>query len=145
MSDQTPVVMHMQIPSDTKYLASIGSLVEALVGIRESSLGFPLQLALTEAIANAIKHGSRQATDEVGIDLFIDAQAARMRVHDHGPGFDLESVSVPADDELSDHGRGLQIIRALVDSLSYGPTPDGNTLEMIKFFPPPAAAEPDGS
>ena len=146
MSEQTPVIMHMQIPSDTKYLAAIGSLVEALVGIREPSLGFSLQLALTEAVANAIKHGTRSpATDDVGIDLFLDAQAVRIRVHDHGPGFDLENVSVPDANELSDHGRGLQIIRALVDSLSYGPTPAGNTLEMIKFFPPPAAAEPDDS
>ncbi|MCR5221032.1 MAG: ATP-binding protein [bacterium] len=146
MSEQMPVTVHMQIPSDTRYLAAIGCLVDALVETREPSLGYPLQLALTEAVANAIKHGTRnQASDEVGIDLFIDAQAARMRVHDHGPGFDLESVRVPDDDELSDHGRGLQIIRALVDSLSYGPSPAGNTLEMIKFFPPPAAAEPDGS
>lgn len=146
MSDPTPVTVHMQIPSDTRYLAAIGSLVEALVGIRDSSLGFSLQLALTEAVANAIKHGTRsQAAGEVGIDLFLDAQAVRIRVHDHGPGFDLENVSVPDADELSDHGRGLQIIRALVDSLSYGPTPAGNTLEMIKFFPPPAAAEPDDS
>ena len=146
MSDQTPVTVHMQIPSDTRYLAALGSLLEALVEIREPSLGYPLQLALTEAVANAIKHGTcNQASGEVGMDLFIDAQAVRMRVHDHGPGFDLESVEVPDEDELSDHGRGLQIIRALVDSLSYGPTPAGNTLEMIKFFPPPAAAEPDDS
>lgn len=146
MSEQMPVTVHMQIPSDTRYLAAIGSLVEALVGTREPSLGYSLQLALTEGVANAIKHGTLdQATGEVSIDLFIDAQAARMRVHDHGPGFDLESVKVPGDEELSDHGRGLQIIRALVDSLSYEPTPAGNTLEMIKFFPPPATAEPDGS
>lgn len=79
-------------------------------------------LALTEACANVVKHAGGQEQYEV--DVAIDDQVCRISVLDHGEGFDVAAVEEEPRSPL-DGGRGLLLMRALVDRLAFQETEDG--------------------
>ena len=84
--------------------------------------------ALREALANAIRHGSRERAElsvEVGIRL--SRRHAEIRVRDHGPGFDPGSVPDPTSAErlLRPTGRGIFYMRQFMDHVEFEPVPGG--------------------
>jgi anti-sigma regulatory factor (Ser/Thr protein kinase) len=80
-------------------------------------------LALTEACANVVKH----AGDHEGyqVDVAIDDQVCRISVLDDGEGFDVAAVESQEARSPLDGGRGLLLMRALVDRLAFQETADG--------------------
>jgi serine/threonine-protein kinase RsbW len=84
-------------------------------------------------VANAIEHGSPgDPKNTVRICISIEDKNLCVRVYDHGQGFDLESVSAPEFADMEEHGRGIFVIRSLMDSVEYRKTDGGNVLEMRK-------------
>jgi serine/threonine-protein kinase RsbW len=82
-----------------------------------------LRIALHEALANAIVHGhGRDARQMVRFRCYADDKIGLLvLVRDRGRGFDPASVPDPRSPErlhLS-HGRGLLLMRHLVDHLEY--------------------------
>ena len=57
-----------------------------------------------------------------------------LRVFDHGCGFDLEQLTAPDPLDLDESGRGILVIKALMDSVVYRKTDEGNVLEMRKHL-----------
>ena len=90
------------------------------------------ELALVEACNNAIKYaGPSGCRFPVMLDVTVEASAVEMRITDHGPGFDWpETASLP--DAESESGRGLYLIRALMDSAEYIRGDHENTLVLRK-------------
>lgn len=89
------------------------------VGLNEDDC-YRLGLAVHEAVANAVIHGNRYAPDK-RIHLRISARPDRVTatIRDEGEGFDSSSAAdVPITGNLSRSGRGLLLIRELVDELS---------------------------
>lgn len=129
------------IPTQTKYLNLIGSIGEHIAkelenfsGDREA-LAYHLNLVLTEATANAIKHGNyNNPKDCVRITIHIQENELNIKVYDHGQGFDLETVRIPDLDHPKEGGLGLFLIRTLMDSVTYTRQDDGNVLEIIKYL-----------
>ena len=80
-----------------------------------------LVLALTEACANAVQHAGEH--DEYQVDVEIDDELCRITVLDQGEGFDPAATPMPA--SPMDGGRGLLLMRALVDRLRFRNTDDG--------------------
>ncbi|MGR9051659.1 MAG: ATP-binding protein [Gammaproteobacteria bacterium] len=127
------------IPTQTKYLDLIGSIGERVgkelanyAGDREA-LAYHLNLVLTEATTNAIKHSNYPGSqDTVRITIHMDKDELTIKVYDHGQGFDLESVPVPDFDHPQESGMGIYFIRTLMDSVTYNKTDDGNVLEIKK-------------
>jgi serine/threonine-protein kinase RsbW len=127
------------IPTQTKYLDLIGSIgehiakeLDAFSGDREA-LAYHLNLVLTEATVNAIKHGTMTApNDTVRITIQIQKNELNIKVYDHGQGFDLESVPLPDFDHPQEGGMGIFFIRTLMDSVTYTRQGDCNVLEIIK-------------
>ena len=74
---------------------------------------------------------------EVHIRINMAGKELAIRVYDSGCGFDLNSIHAPCFDScaLDDAGRGIFIIRALMDSVEYKRTNGGNVLEMKKQLP----------
>ena len=73
-------------------------------------------LCVEEACTNAIRHSG--SPEPVAISLEFDADRLVAVVKDRGGGFDLEGFDAQAPtDPLLDHGRGLFIIGALMESL----------------------------
>lgn len=79
---------------------------------------FEVELALTEALANAVVHGCRNDPAKVvECELSCRDGEVVIVVRDPGPGFDPASVPNPVSDENvhSTHGRGIYLIRQIVD------------------------------
>jgi serine/threonine-protein kinase RsbW len=129
------------IPNQTKYLDLIGSIGERIVkeldafsGDREA-LAYHLNLVLTEATTNAIKHGKfDDPKDTVRIVIHINMNELIIKVYDHGQGFDLEKVPLPDLDHPKECGLGLYFIRTLMDAVTYSRLDDCNVLEIIKYL-----------
>lgn len=127
------------IPTQTKYLDLIGSIgehigndLEDFTGDREA-LAYHLNLVLTEATTNAIKHSnSDDPKDTVRINIDIQENELVIKVFDHGQGFDLEAVPRPDFDHPKEDGMGLFFITTLMDSVTYRKQGDSNILEIRK-------------
>jgi len=138
-SPETILNLDIQIPNQTRYLGLIGNIAETIAreidarDMDRETLAYNLNLVVTEAVTNAIQHGSpSEDRDSVRILLSYEDNDLCVRVFDHGRGFDLASVCVPNVEELCERGRGLFFIRALMDTVEYRKTECGNVLEMKK-------------
>lgn len=133
--------IEITVPNQTRYLSLIGKIGENMAreldrtkGDREA-LAHHLNLVLTEAMANAIKHAKATDPDKgLHIRINISDQNLVIKVYDCGQGFDLSAVTNPdfETDPLAEQGRGIFIIRSLMDSVKYKRTRCGNVLEMRK-------------
>jgi serine/threonine-protein kinase RsbW len=135
------IQVEVTIPTQTKYLDLIGSIGERIVkelegfgGDREA-LAYQLNLVLTEATANAIKHANdSKAKDTVRIVISLQQDILTIKVYDHGQGFDLDAVPLPDLDRPQESGMGLFFIRSMMDGVTYTRQDDGNVLEIIKYL-----------
>jgi serine/threonine-protein kinase RsbW len=94
---------------------------------------FSVQLALEEAIVNAIRHGNRMdASKQVHVVCKMSPQRIFIEITDEGPGFDPEQVPDPTDDEHLEcpGGRGIMLMRSYMSRVEYNET--GNTVVMEK-------------
>lgn len=129
------------VPNQTRYLSMIGKIGENVVreldrfkGDREA-LAHHLNVVLTEAMVNAIKHANAaDPNKKILIRISVSDQEICIKVYDSGQGFDLTSVPDPKfeADQLGEKGRGIFIIRSLMDSVEYKKADGGNVLEMKK-------------
>ncbi len=132
------VAVDIKVPNQTRYLCLIGHIGEniarALKHYRgdKEKLAYDLNLVLTEAMANTIRHANEgDASKEVHIEISIIDRQLIMRVYDHGQGFDISQFAVPRH-PLDEHGRGIYIIYNVMDDVEYRPHGDGHVLEMKK-------------
>jgi serine/threonine-protein kinase RsbW len=88
-----------------------------------------IEIALSEACSNVVNHS--QPEDEYEVELILDLERAIIRVADTGRGFDHESLVQGAVDDES--GRGLMLMRALVDNVQFDSRPeDGFVVHLEK-------------
>jgi serine/threonine-protein kinase RsbW len=129
------------IPSHTRYLRMIGRIGERVAReidcpdeIREA-LPAQLEVVLTEGLVNAIKHAkSADPDEEIHIRINVSNRTLEVRIYDNGVGFDLDTVPAPcfSTNGLEDKGRGIFILRSLMDTVKYTRSDSGNVLEMRK-------------
>ena len=137
----TFIQVDIVIPTQTKYLDLIGSIGEKVVkelenftGDREA-LAYQLNLVLTEATVNAIKHACiDNQKDCVRVTIHVEENELVIKVYDHGQGFDLEGIPVPDFERPQEGGMGIFFIRSFMDSVTYSRHKDYNVLEIIKYL-----------
>jgi PAS domain S-box-containing protein len=99
-------------------------------------------LCVEEACTNAIRHGGTR--DDIEVTLRFSGGELHATVIDHGQGFDVGGFDPAAQpDPDADHGRGLFIIAALMDSLELRRN-GGLELHMVRRAQPrcePAALD----
>ena len=129
------------IPTQTKYLHLIGSIGEHIAKDLENfsgdrdALAYHLNLVLTEATSNAIKHANyNDPKDTVRINIDIKEKELIIKVYDHGQGFDLGAIPNPDFDHPKENGMGLFFIKTLMDSVTYKNLGDCNMLEIRKLL-----------
>lgn len=131
----------IKVPNQTRYLSLIGSIGENMA--REmcrlpddrEAFANNLNVVLTEAMVNAIKHANAaDPEEEVQIRISVSESELIIKVYDNGQGFDLNSIPAPSFDaeKLDEKGRGIFIIKTLMDSVVYRKANGGNVLEMKK-------------
>lgn len=127
-------------------LASILHNVDAaerLVRMLCERAGFTAQqceeigLAVRETVANAVLHGNESdPSKRVILTTEVKDYGVEVSVRDQGKGFDPNSVPDPLDPQnlLKESGRGMLMIRTLMDEVSIERSEQGMEIRMIKYL-----------
>jgi anti-sigma regulatory factor (Ser/Thr protein kinase) len=128
--------LNIVIPADAAAIAKVSAGVKELL----TSKGWPevrvaeVQLAVQEALANAIHHGCKDdASKQVQCCVSFDAKGeVVVVVRDPGAGFDVSAVPNPLDENnlLKQSGRGVFLINQLMDTVEF--TQEGRQVLMRK-------------
>jgi GAF domain-containing protein len=132
----------MVIPADP---AAIRTVTEGVAAALRSKVGvfgreFEIELALQEALANAVRHGcGGDATKFVSCTVAYREEAGHVRivVRDPGRGFDLVDVPNPLEGTnlLKANGRGIFLMKQLMDEVRF--VDGGRELHMRKTLGAP--------
>ena len=90
-----------------------------------------LQVAITEACANVLKHA--EADQEYEVLVRIDDQRFAVDIIDRGAGFEHGSHGHTFAEPDAEQGRGIALMRQLVDRVEFDVKPDsGNVVSLEK-------------
>src|SRR3954471_101013 len=89
-----------------------------------------IEIALTEACTNVLDHAT--AGDEYEVIAGLDASNCVIEVLDTGRGFDAEKLGHAEADPTAEEGRGIQLIRALVDRVHFRSRPETGTIVHLE-------------
>jgi serine/threonine-protein kinase RsbW len=92
-----------------------------------------IAIAQTEACANVVHHSGPGDKYEVRVD--IDNEKCVIRVIDTGRGFDWQSLTDGHDtskDMSAERGRGILLMRALVDEVRFVSKPEAGTIVHLE-------------
>ncbi len=132
-------LVRLEIPALPAFVGVARTVVAAVAtsvpGIDDDRLE-DLRIAVSEACTNAVEAHQAVGRDQrVVLRCLIEAEVLEIRVEDQGHGFDPAAVpSRPPVAELrhldSERGWGLQLIRALVDDVTFLPTSEGTAVHL---------------
>ena len=93
-----------------------------------------IELALTEALANAVVHGAKNDPSKIiECDVACDEnRGILIVVRDPGTGFDPTKIANPCQGEniYASHGRGIYLINQLMDEVQFHK--NGTEIHMLK-------------
>ena len=99
---------------------------------------FGIDMAVREAITNAIVHGNKEDdTKTVEVTFNCGSRVVEIEVTDQGEGFDPVNIPDPTAPEniLKTSGRGNFLMRNFMDDVSWLPRPNGGTtVRLVKRF-----------
>jgi len=136
---EAPPSTHFEVmlAADISTISPVVTWVMDLVREMEYGAGkeFQIELALREALANAVLHGCN-ADPSKRIECSVTSDEDRgilIVVRDPGKGFDATKVPCPTNEQniFSDHGRGIFLINALMDEVQY--ELNGAEIQMRKY------------
>ncbi|MDQ4065547.1 MAG: ATP-binding protein [Actinomycetota bacterium] len=90
-----------------------------------------VQLAVTEACTNVLKHADGTA-EEYEVTVEVNEQLCVIRVLDTGSGFEHEHLGREVVHEGAESGRGIQLMRALVDTVNFISRPEVGTVVHLE-------------
>lgn len=124
------------IPSSPDKVSVVDEFLEDWLrkrGVAENTIA-DLAIAITELVNNAINHGNKQKGDkEVTLTLRYGDRKIEALVTDEGEGFDPNDIPDPLAEEnlLKEIGRGIFIVKSLMDEFKYESRPEGGTMISI--------------
>ena len=128
--------MKLDVPSD---LGVVGDAVELVAShvppgtLSPRRISFNLRTALAEALGNAIRYGTGEDPARV-VRVRVELAEDMVRIHvvDDGHGFDPSRLADPThpDNLERDFGRGLFVIRHLVDDVAFNEKGNGICLTL---------------
>ena len=90
-----------------------------------------VEVAITEACTNVVKHSSGH--DEYDVKVEIDGRTCEISVSDAGLGFDHATHPAELAHPSAESGRGIALMRALVDNVRFVSRPaDGTIVHLVK-------------
>ena len=90
---------------------------------------YDVKLAMSEAVTNAIQHGSSSPSDPIKIGIAAEGGALVFEVLDTGRFV----PRVRRRGELSESGRGLEFMRVLMDEVDLRPGDGGTLMRFAKL------------
>lgn len=103
-------------------------------GIDETAM-FGIDLAVREAVANAVKHGNKlDETKMVTVSFMSSTEVFVVIVQDQGKGFNPEDVPDPTNPEnlLKSSGRGIFFMHNFMDEVEWSQSPEGGTIVRLE-------------
>jgi serine/threonine-protein kinase RsbW len=88
-----------------------------------------IELAVTEACTNVLRHAA-SGSHEYEVQVEIDERTCQIRVLDAGDNFHITEEQVPAP-VTAETGRGLFLMRAMVDELDLDYEPEAGTVVKL--------------
>ena len=98
---------------------------------------FHVTMAVREAAVNAVLHGNEyDATREIAVGLENTGKSLVFTIADEGRGFNPESLPDPLAPEnlLRGTGRGIFLIRSLMDEVHFRQLHPGTELTLVKHL-----------
>lgn len=92
---------------------------------------FGIDMAVREAVANAVKHGNKlDESKPVEVTLAFSDGDLTIEIRDRGEGFDPSEVPDPTNPEnlLKESGRGILFMHNFVDRVEWTSHADGGTI-----------------
>jgi serine/threonine-protein kinase RsbW len=115
------------LPRDTQTVPLVRHVIGATLrefGVTRDTRG-DIELAVTEACANVVDHS--HVEDEYEVRVAVNQTRCEIRVVDAGHGFDFNSLGDDTD-PTDERGRGVQLMRALVDAIHFESEPEAGTI-----------------
>ncbi|HEU0104172.1 MAG TPA: ATP-binding protein [Mycobacteriales bacterium] len=91
---------------------------------------YDIELALTEACTNVLEHAAEG--DEYEVSAGIDGDQCVIEVIDRGSGFDGSLHGLADAQPHAEDGRGIQLMRALVDRVTFTSRPHAGTVVHLE-------------
>lgn len=137
MAEQKTRKYSIVIPSTQDNLLTVEQLAEKVAddaGLSEDEKD-NVAIAVTEAVNNAIIHGNKyDISKNIYVDFVASKKDIKITVRDEGNGFDPDAISNPLTPEniLKESGRGVFILRNLMDNIDFIFSPSGTKITMVK-------------
>ncbi|CAL9494345.1 ATP-binding protein [Streptomyces albus] len=104
----------------------------------DPEVAYDMSLALSEACANAVEHGSAdgELAGAYRVSAYLEGDRCRIEVADTGPGFPVGHDGARCADE-AENGRGLYLIESLADHVRFRNRPGqgGAVVSFDKVLP----------
>jgi serine/threonine-protein kinase RsbW len=119
------VELRQSLPSRVAVVSPfVDQLIQFILNFRiADGSEIDIEMALLEALANAVIHGSGENSSKpiyVTCRCYLDGELA-ITVQDEGKGFDSSAVPDPTflENLLFTHGRGIYLMKMLMDEVSF--------------------------
>lgn len=128
-----------ELPNDVRRIQdTVEFVVSRCMVCREVAhkLHLNFRVSLTEALSNAMIYGNRHdPAKRVRVEVYVRAGSVTAQVSDEGPGFDPDEVPDPtvAANRSRSHGRGLFLMRELMDEVRFNDS--GNSVTLVLHLP----------
>jgi serine/threonine-protein kinase RsbW len=124
--------MHIEVvvclPREAETVALVRAAITntlTVFGVAEACVE-DVRLAVSEACTNVIEHAATE--DNYEVEVHVDERECAINVRNVGNGFDASALAGLPADPHSARGRGVAIMRAVMDSVNFTSTPETGTL-----------------
>lgn len=100
----------------------------AVLGVDEGCCA-DIEVAISEACTNVLNHTAEG--DHYEVVCCVDEHLCVIEVIDRGHGFDAEALGRVDAEPTAERGRGIQLMRALVDNIRFDRKPERGT--VVRF------------
>lgn len=110
--------------------ATVAGQVATRLGFGDEAM-FGIDMAVREAVTNAVLHGNQQSDEKFVEVVFANSlKELTITVRDEGAGFDPEAVADPTAEQnlLKVSGRGILFMRNFMDAVEWMHHPEGGTV-----------------
>jgi serine/threonine-protein kinase RsbW len=124
------------IPSDQTLIGEVDDFVESRLRSRnvDDSIIADIAICATEIVNNGIIHGNKDNRDKtVTLEMIFGDGEVTVTITDQGEFFDPGAVENPVDDRnlMREVGRGIFIVRNLMDRVEISPADGGGTMVTL--------------
>jgi serine/threonine-protein kinase RsbW len=129
------MTVRLDLPRDAGSISAVRRLLRCALAVLHADhpSSDDLEIAITEACTNVVRHASGAESFEVCLDVAEDRCAIDVR--DDGDGFDPSAACDDAPGTTSERGRGLFLIKALGENVRMSSVPrHGSLIHFEKSF-----------